>query len=111
MKILIALLLLIVHASAADIPVEWDAPEPNVPEYRVYEKIGGIYTRIGTTTATKFTIQNVTPGTHTYVMTASNGTDESPHSNELTVTILAPPKAPLNFRRQQPVQQQQPAPK
>ncbi len=109
MKIFLFLCLLVL-GRAADIPVEWDAPEPNVPEYRVYEKIGGIYTRIGTTTATTFTIQNVTPGTHTYTVTASNGTDESPHSNELTVTILAPPKAPLNLRRKT-MQQQQIAPK
>lgn len=85
---------------AATASLLWDAnlPADNVTSYKVYEKIGTVWTNIGTAPATAapaFIVQNLTPGAHTYAVTALNALAESPRSNEVTTNI---PNAPTNLR-------------
>ena len=79
--------------SAAQITLAWDPNNPNeqVSKYTVYQKIGSTYNKIKdvqasacTATECRTTLDGVTPGVYTYVVTASNAWGESGYSNEVT---------------------------
>lgn len=75
---LFALLLSLAASRAADLSFAWTAPvaAPPATHYKLYERTGTspnyVYTEVGTTTApvTSFTLLNVTPALHFYVVTS-----------------------------------------
>lgn len=52
--------------------------------YKVYEVVSGIRKLIGQTTTGNFILQNVTKGTHHYVVRAVNAAGESRPSNDVS---------------------------
>lgn len=84
------------QAHSATINLAWDAipATSNVTKYTLYEKGStGSYTKLLeiTAPATTAAVPNVAPGTHTYVVSATNVFGESGKSNEATITLAAPP--------------------
>jgi hypothetical protein len=94
-------------ASAADIKLSWDA-NTGTPwqQVRIYERTGGTvpftYTQIGEVAEpiATFTVANVTPGFHTYQVTAWNGQVESDYSNAVSTTIIGAASVPTNLKIQ-----------
>lgn len=77
---LLLLLLFSVQCGAVDLTFEWDAApgEFAVESYNVYEVTGVTeVVKLGNTTTPEFTIQNVTPGEHSYYVTLVNLWGES----------------------------------
>src|SRR5512136_2901694 len=101
-KILLGILWLILASScfAASVKLAWDAAPAGESwtEVRAYEITGGTYTRVATVAGnlTELTIPSVATGTHTYVVRAYNGQQESPDSNSVQGIILTAPKAPTS---------------
>lgn len=80
MKTLLAFILLAVQCRAVDLTFEWDAAPADfqVESYNVYEVTGVTeVVKLGNTADLEFTIQNVTPGEHTYYVTLVNLWGES----------------------------------
>lgn len=92
--ILVALCASFITASAATINLAWSAnpAEQEVVKYTVYEFDGTTYTKLVDTVANTAALTNVTPGVHTYVVTAWNVWLESDKS--LPVTTPPPATAP-----------------
>ena len=70
-----------------------------VANYQVYEgTVAGVLTKVATTTATSYTAQKLLPNTTYYfaVMAVDTSFDNSPMSDEVTVTTLPMPNAPIN---------------
>lgn len=79
---------------AATVRLLWN---PNVATdqvtgYNAYEFIGTNWVKVGSTVATSITFSNVTQGVHTYSVTATNITGESPRSNSASTNV--PPNLP-----------------
>lgn len=90
-----AILLWSCLAFGADVKLAWDANDPaeQVTKYTVYEKVGANYIKIADAPTTNYTVTNVVPGKHVYVVTASNIWGESGPSNEApTPNLNSPPK-------------------
>jgi fibronectin type 3 domain-containing protein len=96
-------------ASGQNVNLSWSAPADAggspVTGYRVYRSTTrGAETLVtGTDTGTSFTDNSTAYGsTYYYEMTAVNAVGESPRSNEISVTLVAPdstpPSAPANLR-------------
>lgn len=84
--------------SAADVSLAWEPNNPpgTVTKYTVYQKIGTNWVKKGDATGTTFTVTGLTPGVHTFAVTATNTWGESVKSNE--VTTPAPANPPTNLR-------------
>lgn len=83
---------------AADIMFRWDANPAveQITQYKFYELTGTIWASVGQPTAgTQITLTGVTPGVHSYAVTAVNAWSESPRSN--TVVTPPSPTAPKNL--------------
>jgi len=104
-----ALLLSAGLASAQNsVTLQWDpnSAAEEVAGYKLYQKVVTApvppattppvvtWKLVGQTAAnvTKFTVQNIAPGTTTYAVTAFKGDTESDRSNEVSNTLLLAPK-------------------
>lgn len=71
-----------------------------VTSYTVYEHAGANYTLVsnvtGTPVPTTFKLANLTPGPHSYVVTASSANGQSGYSNEVGLPLF--PSAPSGLR-------------
>ena len=89
-KILIALLLFCLQASAASIGIQWKCPAANVTKFTIYKTVNGITTKITDVGPdVRQTYVNNLP-TNTYVILtvrAWNGGLESPASNRLQFNL------------------------
>lgn len=80
MKTILAFILLTIQCRAVDLSFEWDAAPADfqVESYNVYEVTGVTeVVKLGNTTTPEFTINNVTPGEHSYYVTLVNLWGES----------------------------------
>lgn len=89
--IILLLVLLPCVGHAATIKFKWIANDPidRVTEYRIYQDDIKAVSVIPPLTAA--TITNVTPGAHTYYVTAVNEWGESPPSNTVTTPPVPSP--------------------
>lgn len=89
--IILLIVLLPCVSHAATIKFKWIANDPvdRVAEYRIYQD--GIKAVSVTSSITTATIINVTPGAHTYYVTAVNEGGESPPSNTVTTPPIPSP--------------------
>lgn len=91
-------LLVAVMAHAADLKFAWDSYTSEADGFHLYMgTTAGVQTvaanRVATITpktATTYSLNNVSPGTKFFVMTAYLGSLESGPSNEISTTILLP---------------------
>lgn len=99
---LLFLLTLPLRAASPTIHLEWDANDPLdlIDHYTLYEKTSAlgieVWKQVGTTQSLAFPLIDLTPGPHTYVVTATNQRGESDYSNEITLPGL--PKGPTRLR-------------
>lgn len=100
MKTLFTILALFIAAAlnAADVSLAWDPNNPpgTVSKFTVYQKNGTNWVKKGETAGTTFTVTGLTPGVHTFAVTATNTWGESARSNEQTTP--APANPPANLR-------------
>jgi len=92
-KLLIALLLSCVSATAGKWTLVWDQnPEPDVTGYKVYEIVVGLTNLVAPTATNGLIINNVANGQHTYFVVATNssGLISDPSTN-LVVYWPSPP--------------------
>lgn len=85
-------------AHAGNLGLSWDAAPKaeEVVKYTVYEQQAGTWTKLAEVTEPKATLPDVTPGVHTFAVTASNMWKESPRSTPLVTPPLA--EQPTNLR-------------
>lgn len=87
-------------SETADVKLSWDhAALQSVDEFRVYELVGETWTLVHTVAgeppATEVVLTGVTPGVHTYRVTAANGWGESAPSESASTTPPAQPPSGL----------------
>ena len=90
-------------ATSASWRLLWDASPASegITDYVVYERTlqpgaPPVYVSVGISPTTEFILPQLTPGLHTFVVTARSGAQESPPSN--AVDILGALTAPGNVR-------------
>jgi len=98
-KLILALLFCFVAIAcqAATVTLAWDAnpADQAVTKYTVYEQTGATWTKLVDVTTPTVTLSNVTPGIHTYAVTASNIWLESARSASAATPNV--PSAPSNM--------------
>lgn len=94
-----SLFMLVAPVEAATVKLGWDANpvEEEVQVYNVYEKVGATFQFLKSVGTTLVTLENVTSGRHTYVVTAKNVWDvESAYSD--AVSTAGGASKPSNLR-------------
>ncbi len=103
MKILLLFLITSFAAAAPTVPkvtVTWDpnAPEDRVTSYKIYERVGTVYTLVATVPAPNLVAEiTLFKSRQVYVATAVNSLGESGYSKGLVV--LGVPNTPTNLRQ------------
>lgn len=98
---------LLIHAASAQAltyTLSWIANPVNdaVTGYNVYERVGTVYTKLGTVTAPTFSLGSPTAGVvHFYAISAVNIDGESPKSPE-AILPTGPPGTPVGQKISSP---------
>lgn len=102
--VVVAFLVHIATAQAVSYSLTWIANPVNdaVTAYNVYERVGSVYTKLGSVgpTTLSFSLGSPTAGVHFYAVTAVNITAESPKSAE--AILPAAPTAPTGLKISSP---------